>query len=414
MGRPRPLMGYALAWPLLIWVDDTTLATLADGAAYMLLGIGGYGIIRTSHGRGGDMPTFVDPETIEWYRYPALAENPHGKRWIKSEALLGLAPNTIDAYARGVNDFLDFCRRTHLDALAVSKSDIACYVGDLRQRPVPQKMHQDLLGSNARLSNATLQQRITAVRLFFDFLVEEHLREENPVSHGRYTPGKAFGTRQERALIPKWQTLPWIPTDAQWQTFLTTAQSESIRTRCMIALAYDAALRREELCSLQSDDVDPAYRLLRLRAETTKGHRQRTVPYSATSGELLRAYLLHRKSVAKSRGPLFLSESPRNYASPLTLWTWSKVVRQIANRAGLPQFSTHTFRHLCLTDLARAGWDLHEIAVFAGHRNPQTTLLYIHLSGHDLADRLAQGMEQIHAWRLQTLAHTFSEKEGEE
>lgn len=63
--------------------------------------------------------------------------------------------------------------------------------------------------------------------------------------------------------------------------------------------------------------------------------------------------------------------------------------------------------------ITRSGWDLHEIALFAGHRNPQTTLLYIHLSGHDLADRLAQGMEQIHAWRVQTLAHTFSEKEGE-
>ena len=379
----------------------------------MLFGIGRYGIIGISNECGGDMPTFTDPESIEWYRYPVLAENPHGKQWIKSEALLGLAPNTIDAYARGVNDFLEFCQRADVNLLTASKGDLARYVGDLRQRPGPQKTPQDLLGESSHLSNATLQQRITAVRLFFDFLVEEHMREENPVGRGRYTPGKAFGSPQERALIPKWQTLPWIPSDAQWQAFLVAAQSESIRTRCMVALAYDAALRREELCSLQSEDVDPAHRLLRLRAETTKGHRQRTVPYSTTSGELLRAYLAHRRTIAQTRGPLFLSESPRNFASPLTLWTWSKVVRQIADRADLPQFSTHTFRHLCLTDLARAGWDLHEIALFAGHRNPQTTLLYIHLSGHDLADRLAQGMEQIHAWRVQTLAHTFSEKAGE-
>lgn len=379
----------------------------------MLFGISRYGIIETSNKRGGNMATFIDPASIEWYRYPMLAENPHGKHWIESEALLGLAPNTIDAYARGANDFLAFCQRTGVDLLIASKGDLARYVGDLRQRPGPQKAQQDILGENSHLSNATLQQRITAVRLFFDFLVEEHVREENPVGRGRYTPGKAFGSRQERALIPKWQTLPWIPSDSQWQAFLVAAQSEPIRTRCMVALAYDAALRREELCSLHSDDVDPAHRLLRLRAETTKGHRQRTVPYSATSGELLRAYLAHRRTIAKQRGPLFLSESPRNYASPLSLWTWSKVVRQIADRVGLPQFSTHTFRHLCLTDLARAGWDLHEIALFAGHRNPQTTLLYIHLSGRDLADRLAQGMEQIHAWRVQTLAHTFSQNEGE-
>ena len=41
-------------------------------------------------------------------------------------------------------------------------------------------------------------------------------------------------------------------------------------------------------------------------------------------------------------------------AAPITLWTWSKIVRRLANAAELPQFSTHTLRHLCLTDLARA------------------------------------------------------------
>ena len=56
-----------------------------------------------------------------------------------------------------------------------------------------------------------------------------------------------------------------------------------------------------------------------------------------------------------------------------------------------------------LTDLARANWDLHGIATFAGHRNVQTTLLYIHLSGRELAAQLAAGMNQIHAWRLDLL-----------
>jgi zinc-finger of transposase IS204/IS1001/IS1096/IS1165 len=65
-------------------------------------------------------------------------------------------------------------------------------------------------------------------------------------------------------------------------------------------------------------------------------------------------------------------------------------------------------RTLRLTDLARSGWELHQIAQFAGHRNPQTTLLYIHLSGHDLAERLTRGMSHIHAWRIQTLARAFA------
>jgi integrase len=79
-------------------------------------------------------------------------------------------------------------------------------------------------------------------------------------------------------------------------------------------------------------------------------------------------------------------------------------VTGIAKRAQVPQFTTHSPRHLCLTDLARAGWELHEIAAFAGHRSLQTTLLYIHLSGRELAAKLESGMASIHAWRVRMLA----------
>jgi len=140
-----------------------------------------------------------------------------------------------------------------------------------------------------------------------------------------------------------------------------------------------------------------------VRAETTKGRRERVVPYSAASGDLLRAYLLHRAGISRARGPLFLSESRRNPAAPLTPWTWSKVVRRIALAADVPRFGTHTLRHLCLTDLARAGWELHAIATFAGHRDPVTTMQYVHLSGRDLANKLTRGMAQIHDWRVAML-----------
>jgi integrase len=143
--------------------------------------------------------------------------------------------------------------------------------------------------------------------------------------------------------------------------------------------------------------------MLRVRAETTKNRLERAVPYSASTGVLLAGYLRHRSTLSRARGPLFLSESRRNAAQPVTLWTWSKVVRRVALAAGLPRFSTHTTRHLCLTDLARMGWEIHAIATFAGHRHTDSTLQYIHLSGRDLADKLAAGMQHIHAWRVAML-----------
>jgi integrase len=198
--------------------------------------------------------------------------------------------------------------------------------------------------------------------------------------------------------------LPWIPNEQQWLEILQVAREEPIRNRVMLALAYDAALRREELCSLRTDDLDPAHRTLRVRAETTKNRRERVVPYSAATGVLLSGYLTHRAGLSRARGPLFLSESRRNHAQPLSLWTWSKVVHRIAVTAEVPRFSTHTTRHLCLTDLARMGWEIHAIAAFAGHRHTDSTLQYIHLSGRDLADKLARGMDHIHAWRVEMLA----------
>lgn len=341
---------------------------------------------------------------IHWERYPQVSALPSACSWLTIQNDLGLTEATIDAYGRALQDYLTFCADQQVSPEQATRAHVAAYVGDLLRRPHRQGQNVVRFTSGTGLANATIQQRLVAVRLFYDYLVEEGQRETNPVGRGRYTAGKGFGSRRERGLVARLTKLPWIPTDEQWQAILCAAREEPIRNRMMFALAYDAGLRREELCALRSDDLNPAHRTVRIRAETTKGRRERVVPYSGATAVLLQAYLAHRRTFSTARGPLFLSESPRNRAEPVTLWTWSKVVRRIALRANVPPFSTHTLRHLCLTDLARSGWELHAIATFAGHRHLATTLQYIHLSGRDLADKLNSGMAQIHAWRLQTLA----------
>jgi integrase len=190
---------------------------------------------------------------------------------------------------------------------------------------------------------------------------------------------------------------------------LEVARKEPIRNRMMLALSYDTALRREELCRLDTGDVDPAHRTIRIRAENTKTRRERVVPYSPPTDDLLAAYLRRRREISRDRGRLFISESRRNRGKPISIWAWSKVVERISESCGVLEFTTHTSRHLCLTDLARANWDVHEIAAFAGHRSIQTTLLYIHLSGRELASKLAKGMAEIHAWRTRVLKEVLSE-----
>ena len=52
----------------------------------------------------------------------------------------------------------------------------------------------------------------------------------------------------------------------------------------MLALAYDAGLRRGELCALQIGDIDPSSQLLKLRAETTKNQSRTGSPLFGGNG----------------------------------------------------------------------------------------------------------------------------------
>lgn len=340
---------------------------------------------------------------IQWSRCPLIARNDHARRWLQSVADLGHARNTVEAYGRALEEYLSFATGLGVEVPEARRDHAAAYVRSLLVR---NKLDTKVVEIDAPLglSNASVQQRLTAIRLFYDFLMEEQQCSANPIGRGRYTPGRAFGVQRDRGLVPRVKKLPWIPSDIEWLDLVEWVRGGSARDRFMVALAYDAALRREELCVLETTDIDPAHRVLRIRAETTKNHKERIVPFSIHTGTLYQQCLADRREISSARGPLFLSASNRNRAQPPSIWTWSKTVKAFAMNAHLPRFSTHTFRHLRLTDLARSGWDVHEIATFAGHRNVDTTMIYIHLTGGELAKRLEQASTKFHELRISPLA----------
>ena len=328
----------------------------------------------------------MEPELIvhpiRWQLAPTAGENHWARNWLTFQSNRGLAPNTLEAYVRAIEIYFAFLAKQSVRIEDATRVEIGAYINSFfAQRP-------------QGLSNSTVQQRITVVRLFYAYLVEEGVCSRNPaLSH---SPGV-------RSLVPRHRRLPWIPTEEQWSAILAAARQEPLRNRLMLAMSYDSALRREEVCRIRTDDIDPAHRLIRLRVDCTKGRSERVVPYSASTGVLYGQYLTVRRELTRDRGYLFVSESRRNRGRPISIWCWSKVVERIADRSGVADFTTHTPRHLCLTDLARENWDIHEIATFAGHRNVETTLLYIHLSGRDLASKLARSMASLHAHRVQLL-----------
>ncbi len=329
---------------------------------------------------------------MRWELYPRVFEHERARAWLSMQHNLRLAPNTIEAYGRSLEDFLAFCEREGLEPEGLAREQIGLYVGDLASRPNPRGAKVLNIGSGAGLSNATVQLRLTAVRLFYDHLVERGLREDNPVGRGRYTPGKAFAGKRERGLVRRYRRLPWIPGDDEWRRILEAARGEPLRNRLMLLLCYDGALRRAELVSLDVGDLDFPHKQARVGAEAAKNGKARVVVFSAVTARLLAAYLRHRRRLSAEAGPLFLSESSRNRGEPLSAGMWNKAVRRIAYRANSPRFTPHVLRHLRLTHLARAGLDIHEIAAYAGHENPQSAALYVHLSGSEIAEKVTRSM----------------------
>lgn len=168
-------------------------------------------------------------------------------RWIQFQEALLHAPNTVNVYAYGINDWIAFCHHNGLTIPSVGQDSVALYVRTL---------HID-----HQLSTSTIRQRLTIVRLYYNWLCDR-----NPVRHGVWQNGG----KGQRGIIPVQHKLPWIPDEADWLHFLSITAQTDIRTRVMLMLACDCTLRREELCTITTGDIDPARRLLTIRAENTK------------------------------------------------------------------------------------------------------------------------------------------------
>lgn len=244
------------------------------------------------------MPTPV------WSHYPLVAANPQGRSWLALLSNLGRSSATVDAYGRGLNQFLCYCQAHGIDPMTATLEHVSLFVRHLRGEP-------DVTPTASRVSNATLQQRLTAIRLWYDHLLYQGLRERNPVPRGRYGP---VGRHEpdhgglQRGLVRRLVRLPYVPSESDWARLVAEAAREGLRNRLMFALAYYGALRREELVGLQVTDLDVAHRLISIRPETSKGSRARVVCYAASATPALAAHLGRRRVLDPRPGPMFLSE----------------------------------------------------------------------------------------------------------
>lgn len=343
-------------------------------------------------------------QEIQWQYYPRVAGDPNARAFIESQAKRQRRPKTIDAYARNLEDLIQaFSAFALSNMVEAGPGEIDLYLDWLHKRLPARPRNKITSTPGEGLSSNTIQQRIVTARLFYDFCISRGYRQNpiNPVPRGHPGYGE---TPPQRGLLTHKKRLPWIPSDHEWEKLITYLMGyESVRNQVMILLAYDGALRREELISLRVDDFDWATQWVTVRPETSKSAFQRTVIYSQATAQLLKRYVWNERANllaafgGDKNGSLFLSEANRNAGRPITLGTFNDVIERVRFAIDLPYLTPHTFRHLRCTVLKRCGADLQDIALYAGHKTVATTQIYIHLAPSELNKRIREATASFDA-----------------
>lgn len=353
---------------------------------------------------------------INWAACQRVAGNAVARAFLTQLAAERKRPNTILNYGYDLNDFLEACETTPFpEVLEADEQDIASYVDWLYDRTAKRGSgHKRDRGAtvyltDAHLAPATIRRRLNTVRLFYAWCIRTGQRHDqiNPVRRGER--GKQTG------LIAASQTVPWIPDDHQWATILDYVLTTfSLRDQLIVLLAYDGALRREEITLLRHDHIDWRYHHIKIPHASTKTGMPGIVVLSQTTYVRLKAYCEGDRAVllaqygAASDGPILLSESARNPGQPLTKWTVKDTFDRLRTALALPHLTPHTMRHLLLTHLHRSGeMDLLDIARYGRHKNLATTQLYVHTDVSDLARKL----NRVYAKR-EAMLHRLRQEEA--
>lgn len=161
-----------------------------------------------------------------------------------------------------------------------------------------------------------------------------------------------------------------------------------LRDRALLELLYATGARVSEICGLDTGDVDPARRVIRVFG---KGARERSVPYGLPAQRALDDWLRHGRPelAAREAGDALLVGAR---GGRLQSTVARRIVSAHARAAGLPRTSPHGLRHSAATHLLEGGADLRAVQELLGHASLASTQIYTHVS----VERLQAAYRQAH------------------
>lgn len=151
----------------------------------------------------------------------------------------------------------------------------------------------------------------------------------------------------------------------------------NLKHKAMIAVMYSAGLRVSEVCLLHYKDI--SRKNMQIHVRKSKNRQDR---YSILSKRCLDILTEYWFKCGRPTDILFPSDTTGSY---ITTNSFRNVVVSSAEKAGITRRITpHCLRHSFATHLLEQGADIRLIQALLGHRNPNSTEIYLHVSNKSL------------------------------
>ena len=257
---------------------------------------------------------------------------------------------TIKSYQLDLTDFFGYIESKKINYLTITNHDVRGYLKYL---------------DSCNLKNSTISRRVSTLRTFYNYLVDENIVENN-VFHNVKNP------KLEKKL-PNY--LNYNEMEELLES-IDISTSEGLKRRLLIEMFYSTGCRVSEMINVKISDIDFTNKTIRIMG---KGSKERIVYFGDYASKYLDNYL----SKVKCDKYLFTNKK----GEKLTINEVEQIVKDIMKHISIKTHVTpHTLRHTFATHLLNNGADIKTVQELLGHANLSTTGIYTHVSSDRLKD----------------------------
>ena len=279
----------------------------------------------------------------------------------------GLAQNTVRNYLTDLANFRRYLRQEDLSLINMDRRMLRGYLAWLATVAKPEAGPSPRPQRGQGYARVSIVRKLTALRSFYRFLVQEGLFRSSPVPSGR-----SLQVKVEKAL-------PTFLGRKEVVRLLEAPQDSGvlgIRDQGILEVLYSCGVRLSEAQGIDLPDINFASREILVRG---KGSKERWVLFGGPTQAALVRYL------QESRPKLDTGATPalflNRYGQRLSGRSIEKMVRRYAARAGLKDgVHPHTLRHTFASHMLEGEADLRVIQELMGHSSPTTTQVYTHVT----------------------------------